>query len=459
MTVTHSLLPSAEHWKLLRIGRGSSFPFRSNAVSARTITPMTIRLALGLAVVAALGCHPLQANGQRKLAEAKACAAAPYRREFLRVEGGRRLYVEPHTMVRSGDETLLAGSPTYLFRPNAADLEAADSLMGAVIGADGQARGVRAPIDAHRMRLVRAAPRPGRGWLVAFAEVAEWKRDFGDERITRLWSGEYDGRNWSRLDSLPMARGWTPLLLDPSPLVVQGDSVLWAIAASATSLPDGVVVYARVAGRWTATPLETRGFTSVSAARDDRSGFLVSVTQYAPTTPVTGFAVELYQGSTLRRRASLAGVDPYLREQSLVARGSSSALVWMRRLSVQGRPLQPVMALVNPLASGRAGQIIMLDSSAFDFAADLLPNGRVIAATHHIAQGDEQRPALRVVSGDRRAATVLRDEPSPFTGGYALSVTGFDVLIAGAYKGETEREPVITTQLLRTHVTCDDAGR
>lgn len=420
-------------------------------------------LALGVVRAADLSAQ----DTQRRPAAAPRCRTSALRREPLRVEGGRRLYVEPSALVGSGEETLLAGTPTYLWRRDRRgmlpELERRDSLVGAVIPRRGNAKGVTAPLPGRPLRFVRAGERARGAWTIAFAELDEAVRNPADERVLKLWSGDHDGRRWSNLAPLPIPPGWTPQTLEPTPVATKGDSMVWAFPAQSQDRRDGLIVFTRAGGTWRADTLVTPGFSGTGAAYVEGLGFALVVAQFDYRSPGARPSVALYARSPdWREIARLTGPgEMRLRDPSITAGGSRPpATGWMTLETDEVTTRQSLRVRLGALSLGAAAPALTFDSSAVDYALQQRADGWVFALVHHMQARPEERPALRLAAASPRSEPqLLFDIPTPFTGGFALRAAGTDLLIAGAAMGTTEREPFITTLLLRTHITCDDAGK
>jgi hypothetical protein len=224
---------------------------------------MAVRPSLILFILVASGAFAvaLPALGQGGRESAGRCSVSEVSRHRMVVEGNLNFYVEPVTMAESGGEVLLAGTPNILWSRHSGaqtKLVAVDSLFGAVIASDGSARTVPSPIPAKLLGSIRALGRGDGTWDVVFAELPARESARPDTAV-RLWYGVYDGSRWTAVEQLPLPPGAHLHPLHASPLVRQGDTLVWALVATTAGHHRDVVLFQRRGIGWHAELVPTRG--------------------------------------------------------------------------------------------------------------------------------------------------------------------------------------------------------
>src|SRR5688572_27812427 len=139
-------------------------------------------------------------------ASAPACTVRELSRAPLVVDGSREMYIEPMVALHAGGETFLAGSPNYLYAPGTAAEPrdfVRDSVFGAILGSDGRARLIPAPLDPTRIASVHGAVLPNGRWAFVFAQVKNPWVGAVPDTIVGLWHAIHDGRTWTTLERLP----------------------------------------------------------------------------------------------------------------------------------------------------------------------------------------------------------------------------------------------------------------
>jgi hypothetical protein len=193
------------------------------------------------------------------------CTIHELSRHPLVVQDSLEMYVPAQGPVASStEEIFLAGFPNYLFarQPSGpARLVAESGVLGVVLDSAGNGRAVPAPMDPRRIEDARAVARAGGGWEVVFTELAvpvePGTRRSATDSIAGLWSGTYDGREWTSLHRLEHP---ADVRLIPAPRisapVVHGDRLAWAVSGFGPQGPV-LLVLERVGGTWTTTTLRT----------------------------------------------------------------------------------------------------------------------------------------------------------------------------------------------------------
>jgi hypothetical protein len=225
------------------------------------------------------------------------CVVRELSRERLIVEGGRYLYVDPVSLVRSSrGEVLLAGSHNYMFGRNSEGkwkMVGRDSVFGAVLGPSGDARTVPSPIPLSRTSGIRSVARPDGTWSVVFAEVPS---DSLHQTVVALWHGVLDGPGWAMLERLPLpspAEGVAYQPLDASNLIASGDSLAWVLEHRGADGVGGLIVYERIGGRWTYEIIRT-GYADAGIAYSRELGLVIASEQADFRGPASGSSLLLW---------------------------------------------------------------------------------------------------------------------------------------------------------------------
>lgn len=176
------------------------------------------------------------------------CAVQEVARQSLRLDGAP-VYVNAQAFSVSGERVLLAGVPNYVWL-SAGDSGKRDaspeSIFGVVVDRDGTVTAVPNPMQGH-LNYPYAVARPGGGWRIVFMELAQSIREEISPEVLGLWSGVFDGDEWSELERLPMPKDYEIDDPEEASLLRSGDTVAFAVTAD----PAGqVLLFERVGGHW-----------------------------------------------------------------------------------------------------------------------------------------------------------------------------------------------------------------
>lgn len=184
-------------------------------------------------------------------ARADACAEGPTHQQFAVIERGRLAYVEPASFrTNRRGRSLLVGTPSYVWgRSEIGPTAAKDSLLGLILEANGEMRGLVSPFPGKAIAAVRSAPLADEWWAVVFVEVRAGRRIQDDAVALAMWYGETDGRSWRALAPLPSTK---------DSLSVEGVSEIAAVNGRLLiAVPawrgrnKRIVTYERLGSRWT----------------------------------------------------------------------------------------------------------------------------------------------------------------------------------------------------------------
>lgn len=256
------------------------------------------------------------------LAGGPACIIDTVSSQALRVDGVP-VYVNGQALSVSSHQVLLAGYPNYIFRPGAEPVT--DSIFGLVIDGDGAVTVVPAPMQGHLGDPV-AIPRPEGGWHIAFAELAQSYHETPVPSILGLWSGVFDGGEWSNLERLPVPRNYRLDHPEGTSLLRHGDTL--ALATIANPLGQ-ILLFERVDGRWS--------WERVTLAGDNREfpepatvqtlALIPWQNRYALVAHKNDATIDtIYESLFLYARDSgwqerkvVDGIDPYVTSQSTIS--------------------------------------------------------------------------------------------------------------------------------------------
>lgn len=420
------------------------------------------RTAIPALLVAAGGCGLIASRSVTTADASNNCAARVGNVRPLRVPDGRWLNVEPMAVVADGNEVLVAGVPTTLTRVDPAgheQLEARDSLLGALIRANGVVTPVYSPIDGRLVRDVRAQRIASRKWLIMFAESMRDSDVTALNARVRMWSGEYDGTRWSNVQEIALIRSAAPAAWKASQFVRHGDTALFAMPYGSGDLDSDVALLRYLNGTWTRERVESRPFAEVALA-SDRTGALVLATVRGDNTlrrDVNSLFLSRRQppwrGIT---RVALGGDQPTNRATFLVSK-ATSWLVWTaevhdghggrnelraRRLDANSTPVDTTIVVDS--AVGRIAVV----------ASPSSPRGYIVAT--HISGGTSR---LRVLATSAAGFATVLDSVNPFPGGVGVAqLDSSRLLIVGRVEAGAG-EATLQTRLITVLTSCERTAR
>ncbi len=420
-------------------------------------TTWSVRRASLMAVaLAAVGCggDPSPAMGAAPT-EFPPCMLE---RRPLVLEDGSELYVEHQDVIRVGDDLLVAGAPSYLWRPlpgRRAERLATDAFVAAYFW--DPARAVPKPVSG-ALASVRVAPLDDVRWGAIMLEVDPDSLP-GREIFRGLWYGEYDGERWSRLEAVASPGAGIHSRLS-SGLVRAGDRMIWAAFEMLPYGRSGVRLYERVGDAWTHALLPEDRVEQVDLAYLDGFGLWLLVSGYDPGLPGFQKSLRLFrerpggdptdpQRWELMSRVAVARAPSRLAWASLVLHSEGATVSWTEL--GQGASVTKSRFGIGPEGPG---MLITLDEQTFDVRAVAMSEGTMVWIVNP-STTDGRTPELRILTNESGRVEHLTTIPDPFPGTYtvrALSPREF-VVVGPELRLDTIGVPV-RSLLLRLSTSC-----
>jgi hypothetical protein len=393
------------------------------------------------------------------------CTVHELSRHPLRLENGDYLYVAPKSLVANATgEALLAGTPNYIFRRDeegAGHLIGRDSLFGAVVGTDGQARPVLSPIDPRRVLGVSALARADGGWDVVFGELHS-PRGLGyvavRDSIVRLWHGVYDGNAWSALDSLPVPPRTVILPHHSSALARTSDRLAWAQGALVPGQSFLVIIHERVSSGWEYELVFTPYSSSPAIAYTESATLMLAGIGAEPVAPNSedhnSLAVWIRDPVWRQLRRVVAGSrDGSGFQPSLVRSGGRVALTWQSEAGTD----RVLLTIPDLLASAPDAPLIV-DARIPPFGQTVtlaLPGEGLLWTTLHV-RDDGESDDLQLLSSHMGSRIRVGRTPNPFLG-KTFQVTPFgpsELLLSGAQENVTAQ--LAYSLVLKARLACPE---
>lgn len=382
-----------------------------------------------------------------------ACTVRETSRTPLVVDGLREIYIEPTAVLPSRRGILFAGTPNYLYAPGFPEQFrdfVQDSVFGAVLGVDGRARLVPAPIDPTRIKGVRGVALNDGSWAVAFAELKHPWQGHVPDTVVRFWHGIYDGRAWSRIEQLPTPPAGEMKMAGASNLLVRGDTLFFAVRVVEPKGGFNIALFERREGSWTVTVVRT----DASYARltySDSAGLLLAVVRADVTMRQDGNSLFLHtrEPGWATARKIIQGHPEPVHDPIFSGSSDGPVLTWWVLLPTGGRQARAMIG-----APDQGSPVLTIDSLIVGVAPVLGRGGAPLWVTEHLESPTSSE--LRVVArGIGASPTVVARTPNPYTGPYAAAATSADeMILSGPLLRREAAHPSLVTLLIRARVEC-----
>jgi hypothetical protein len=393
------------------------------------------------------------------------CAVQEESRQQLRLDAQRAIYVEPEVLSASDDgNVLLVGTPSYLFTLGSDGVNRGEPgrVLGVVLPDTGYAREVSAPVDPARIRSVRAATRADGSWAVVFAETpSPTETDY----VAHLWFGVHDGRDWRRLEQIPIPSEGRLRAGGVSALARgAGDTLALAIPIHVTPPHDGishddVVVFIFDGHGWSHEIAPVRSAAYAEPGYAD-GGWVMALVRPDTTLSPDRNSLFLYAreaGGWREIRKLAPGRAEPIHEPVLRLDARNGGVLGWRALVTdpQGEQWWEARVASSPLDGPVA--VAPIDSAAEGLVPVVLPDRRALWVTDH--RGPDGNWIRFFTRGGVRMEEIGR-VPNPYEGFLgAVALPDGRLMISGPLverSGETLAS--LTSQIIRAAVRCAPAA-
>ena len=411
---------------------------------------------VAVASVLVLGCTRAGAQAASQQSPA-GCVVRETSRTPL-VVGDRELYVEPTVVLSSRDRILLAGRPNYLFARDRSPANpgiTADSVFGAVLNGRGRPTLVPAPLDPALIADTRAIA-TNRGWAMVFAELRHPSEPPRRDTTARLWYGEFDGRQWGRLEELPQVPGGILRLEFASRLLSRGDTLLLAVPVSRdTATVIDVGIFRRAAGHWGVELVRARRASYAELHYSDSLGTLLFVVQPDPSLRSDVNSLLVYArrpGWEVVRTILPGGSQPIHGPRITASRSEPIVLTWQVEDQRSMPPMRRARAMIG-VTETTNGRIVEVDPDVtYSTPVAGLPRFPTWVTEHNAEGGSRE---IRFITDSLGKSYLLGALPSPFTGIFAATASGdSDILVSGPLFQADSARPRLVSLLIRARVEC-----
>lgn len=421
--------------------------------------------ALIVAAIAALSCTypPATADSDgRDLIHR--CSTHEISRRQLRVNANTTVYVEPQALAASEERVLIAGTPNYTWTAPEGDGGGSlkqNSVLGVILSESLYARELRAPIDANRIRTVRAVTRKDGTWAIVFAEMSPRT---ATDSIARLWFGIHDGLEWQRLVQIPFRDDGNLRLGSVSRLALgDGDTLAFTVPLRIATYDD-LAVFTYDGTTWTHELIPTRRAAYADLAFSvARKGWIIAVVRPDTTVPRDVNSLFLYhkvdgEWSVLRKIDSGRTAPIHHPSLRLGSHEGASTLGWLAVVTTSdGR--QRLEARVAPDPLGDAVLVARIDSTAENAIPVGLREGTVVWITDHNGTDGKSIRFFQATGSLRRMEEFGR-VPNDFEGQFgALALPTGGILLSGPLmevSGETITS--LSSRIVHVDVRCTPAN-
>jgi hypothetical protein len=420
--------------------------------SLRRASPVVVALA-----AAACAGDPAPAASEAAPAQLPPCVLE---RRPLAAADGTEMYIEYEDLIFVGDEALVAGAPSYHWRPvpgRLAERLSSNEFVAAYLGPP--ARPVTRPIEG-ALTSVRVAALDDRRWGAILHEVDPDSLP-AIELFRGLWYGEFDGERWTHLESMeyPGTRLTSRI---SSGLVRAGERLVWlAFEPVREQVRTRVHVYERVAGTWSHYVLPNQDRVEQAAlAYLDGSGLWMLLSGYDAGLPGFQKSLRLYREHPsaaatsperweLVSRVAVAEPEVTLRTARLALQPNRASVSWM----AVGGGASRAMARFD-IGADSPGIVVTLDEFATFARPASMPDGTVVWIVDHW-QSPGIAPEFRLLGIHNGQATRLASFPSPFTAALAVSALApEEVLVVGPEMSSDSIGVPVRSLILRLSTSC-----
>lgn len=423
---------------------------------ARALSPLAISILL-----VATGAGAQSEVPPTRSAAGQACTVREISRAPLTTETSREMYIEPTAVLPSGGEIFLGGSPNYLFAPGGPDDDrdfVRDSIFGAIVGPNGRARLVPAPIDPTRIIDIRGLVLEQGGWALAFAELKHPWRPPAPDTVIRYWYGVFDGRSWVRLEALPIPPAGELLTAGASALLIRGDTTFLAVRVQESRAGIRIALYKRQRETWNITMLERNGAAYATLMYQDSMGLVLGVARADRNAREVKFPGELawdtnsfflHTGPEWRAARKILSGNPAPVHGPVLAFSRNGPILSWVAVSPNGRQAR---AMIGSLAPD--GRVIVIDSATNHVVLVERLRESPLWISEHV--GSPAGVQLRFVGrGAGDAPVLLARMPNPYTGPFGAAATSADELVvSGPLLRRDAPHPSLVSLLIRARVEC-----
>lgn len=387
------------------------------------------------------------------------CIAREESRQELRLDAHRSVYVEPEVLAASNGEVLLVGTPSYTSTIGSDGIKRGEPGRGlGVILPDtgGYAREVSAPVDPARIRTVRAATQSDGSWAVVFAETPSPTET---DDIAHLWFGVHDGRDWRRLERIPIPSEGRMGAGIVSRLAHGGGDTL-ALAIPIRVRPNGftehdVAVFTFDGHSWTheLVPVRRAVYAELGFAR---GGWVMALVRPDTTLSSDRNSLFLYtrEGGGWRELRKVAPGRPApIHEPALRLDARNGGVLGWRALvrDPNGEQRSEARVANGPLDGPLAAAPI--DSAAEGLIPVVFPDRRAVWVTDH--RGPDGK-SIRFFTRGRVRMEEIGRVPSAYEGFFgAVALPDGQLMISGPLVERSGGTPSsLSSQVIRVAVRC-----
>jgi hypothetical protein len=403
-------------------------------------------------------------------AQRPACFAIRDSASDLTTNDGRTVYVEPNSFAFDEAGVFLAGQPNYVFRGNSLDLR--NGIFGILTnGSPNATRIVPLPLANKDLGDFRVASLGHGRWAAVFAELAPDRPFLARRRVIALWSAIFDGRSWTKAETLPpIDRGL--LRSDAaSPLVRAGArlTIAYPLDSVLPGLPlaSHLAVFTRNRDHWSTQVVRMSMVGSVSLGELDNYGLALAVVQPDTSQRTDGGSVFLYGPIPDWRNLGkvISGGESQTDDIVIRQLGTDLTLSWHARLGTS-QSFGEARTARLPLSSLRAAGLIApvqrtvtLDSNSIQLSVPA-GGGQVLWISEHVVAETPHGPTreFRIFADSSGIPVLIARAPDNFDGtlfGAAITAHATQLLIVGpSLRRTTENHGVLTTRVLRFHLDC-----